>query len=260
MDKNLVKKLERILDALVHARKLSNDEMEIVFDKELIAIRSLPHELIVDALRFVVHGSKKRKDVVVYLIGELIDAPGALEYFDELFSSSDIDGRQYLVQIIGAKKLKIFTGAINKILTSKENELLLRSAIHAAGEIKDPSSLPLLLNITHLNNPMLRSVLVWSLKNYASEVCVEYFKSVFDDGNSNKQDKIVAAWGLVSIGKKEYLKYIVDMLHDEDVKTPNSFTPGASFRAAQAIAYIQGWEFQWNKKSVEEIKKRYMDR
>jgi hypothetical protein len=66
----------------------------------------------------------------------------------------------------------------------------------------------------------------------------------------------VAAWGLGKLGDRNAYEYLTEMLDDPQVKTENTFEPGESIRAAQAIADINGWDFEWHKNAVALIKHR----
>jgi hypothetical protein len=44
------------------------------------------------------------------------------------------------------------------------------------------------------------------------------------------------------------------MLDDPEILTANSYDPGESMRAAQAIADINGWDFEWDRDFVDGIK------
>jgi hypothetical protein len=84
----------------------------------------------------------------------------------------------------------------------------------------------------------------------------EYLLLVYDNVMTKTIHKVMAAWGLAKLGEKEPYDYLVKMLIDPEIKTKTSFDPGHSIKAAQAIADINCWDFEWGKNSVGLIKSR----
>jgi hypothetical protein len=61
----------------------------------------------------------------------------------------------------------------------------------------------------------------------------------------DNQDRAWIAWKLAAHGDREAHAMLVDLLDDPDVVTRFSSRPGASMRAAQALADIHGVPFRW---------------
>jgi hypothetical protein len=58
------------------------------------------------------------------------------------------------------------------------------------------------------------------------------------------------------LGEPVALAYLKEMLDDADIDTPRSHTPGQSIRAAQAVADVLGFPFEWGKQDVAKVKAR----
>jgi HEAT repeat protein len=70
-----------------------------------------------------------------------------------------------------------------------------------------------------------------------------------------------ALWGLAGLKYETPLGALVHLLDDPDTRTPNSFQPGQSWRAAQALSDILGWPYKWgDKPSFEALKSHCRER
>lgn len=73
--------------------------------------------------------------------------------------------------------------------------------------------------------------------------------------------RVFALWGLAALKYETPLGALVHLLDDPDVRTPHSFEPGQSWRAAQALADILGWPYKWgDKQAFEALKSRCRER
>ena len=92
--------------------------------------------------------------------------------------------------------------------------------------------------------------------NFARSEFQDYLAQVFYNETAEPASKVMAAWGLAKLRQTQVYEYLVEMLDDPDISTPTSYTPGHSIRAAQAIADINGWDFEWDKSFVALIKSK----
>jgi HEAT repeat protein len=71
------------------------------------------------------------------------------------------------------------------------------------------------------------------------------------------QTRTFALWGLAGLKYETPLGALVHLLDDPDIRTPNSFQPGQSWRAAQALSDILGWPYKWGDKGAFEALKSH---
>jgi hypothetical protein len=62
------------------------------------------------------------------------------------------------------------------------------------------------------------------------------------------QTRTFALWGLAALKYETPLGALIHLLDDPDIRTPNSFQPGQSWRAAQALSDILGRPYKWGDK------------
>jgi hypothetical protein len=250
-DKNIVAKLRELLDRLADSRKLSNDEQEQIHDAVIAETRSLPCDCFLDSLDGAVGKSKSRRRESVYLLSEFTQLPEVIARLGEEFKNPDVSWRHWLVQIVGHRNLKQLASQLPPIIENDPDMLCRKAAIWSAGRLKADCCLPSLMKLAENPPDELRSAITWSLKDLAPTNAKEYFERIFLDASAEKQERIVAAWGLAKLGDKSSLGFLVEMMFDPDKRTPRSCTPGQSLRAAQAVCDIKGWQFQWNKTFVQ---------
>ena len=175
--------------------------------------------------------------------------------FQNLLETSDANGRSAIIQTIGLRKLSNLVSLLNYYFPSEQDDFCRTNLLSALGKLADPSSLPIFEYLIELNNPRDEWSLLAAAVIFNHPIFVTYTKKIFEVSPS-KSHKVMAAWSLAKSGDDEAYKYLVGMLDDPDIGNPNSYEPGESIRAAQAIADINGWEFQWSKSFVELVKQR----
>jgi len=146
--------------------------------------------------------------------------------------------------------MRQFAPLLNDIIERDPEPFCREIAIHAAGSLRQKENLPTLFRLADRNEYDLNWRLAAALMRYATEDCRPYLRRWFEDAAQEKSTRVFAAWGLGKLGDQNALDYLVAMLHDPDIYTPNSFEPGESIRAAQATCDIHGWPFEWNKAYV----------
>jgi hypothetical protein len=251
-----VRQLKKILDALVKAEKADNNTREVIHDNELSKLPSLIDENILNAVKDAIGDNPKRRNVSVFVFAELYNVEGIEQVFSELLSSSDPHDKIIILQIIGHRQLKKFVPLLNNLFFKETNVNCKEQLITTLGTLADQTSFPIFLSLIQTADRVNYWRLVWALRNFGRPEGKPFLERVFKDKKTDTSDKVVAAWGLVKTGERKYYDYLVKMLDDPDIKTPNSYSPGQSLRAAQAICDIHNWDFIWSSDYVPVVKDR----
>jgi hypothetical protein len=251
-----VKTFNTLLNRIQASHNLSNDEKEMVFDEITEHVKTLPRERILEALDEAIGNNNQRKQDALFILIDLTDIPEAVERIGEYLRKKDIDEHPILLQTVGHHQLIQFAPFLNEFIISAEDEFTQYCAIHAAGQLKQEVNLPVLLQLTQNCPKDLRFQLTWALKEYGRKEGKDFLMHIFLDNNTQKEEKVIAAWGLVKIGVTDKFEYLVKMLEDLDVYHEQGYTLGVSIRAAQAICDIKGWKFKWHKDSVNTTKEK----
>jgi HEAT repeat protein len=251
-----VKILRRILNQLVKIENKDNDTKEIVSDKELAKIKDIPREGILEALSEAIGNDKKRTKASVFIYSELTDIPEIEEVFEHLLLDSDAEARSIIIQSIRSIKNTNLVPFLNDHFYKETDEFCKDALLYTLTVIGAESSFKIFKELSdRKDNKYAFRVLLAFIKYQKSE-SKPYLLRIYNDKNLDKILRIHAAWGLAKLGEKDYIDYLIKMLEDPIIKTPKSYDPGQSIRAAQAISDILGWEFEWHKDSVEKVKER----
>ena len=255
-----IKIIRDVIDALARVENGSNDEKEVVYDRELAKIARMDRTNVLEIANRAVGKDKKRRRYSPYIFSELHDVPGIEEVFKELLATSDDNGRSDIIQTLGLRDLKNLVPTLNSHF-AKESDDFCRSCLLATlGKIADPSSLAIFEHLIQQRNPRDEWRLLVAAKNYDHHVFEPFVKKVFASSTSKKSHKIMAAWTLAKSGDQLARNYLVKMLDDPAIRSESdgviTFDPGESIRAAQAIADINGWAFEWDASYVDIVKAR----
>jgi HEAT repeat protein len=212
--------------------------------------RALPRDGLLEALDNAVGSSKKRREEAVYVLSELTDIPEAVARIGQSLNDPNPHWRSWLIQTVANRGMRQFAPLLNDVIEHDPDPFCRDMAIHAAGSLRQKENLPTLFRLADQNEKELIWGLAVALKSYATEECRPYLQRWFEDTAQEKSTRVVAAWGLGKLGDQKAIEYVIAMLHDPDIHTPNSFEPGVSIRAAQAVCDINGWPFEWNKAYV----------
>lgn len=210
----------------------------------------MPREGVLEALDKAIGSSKKRRQEAVYLLSELTGVPEVIERIGQWLNDPDPQWRSWLIQMVENAGLKQFAPSLNAIIEHDPDEFCRAAAIHAAGALRADDNLPALLRLAEGGEYDQIWRLAWALKGYATEECRPYLNRWFAGSGSDKQTRVIAAWGLGKLGDKQAMRYLIEMLDDPDRKGENFFAPGESLRAAQALSDIHDWPFEWDKSYV----------
>ncbi len=253
----LVSTIRELLDRLVRSERRSNDEREVIKHEVADAVAALPRDGIIKALDRAVGSSKRRRKVSVYLLTQLTDVDEAINRIGQSLHDPDPEWRNLVVQIVGLKRLVQFADPLNELILSDPDRFIRMVAIHAAGSLKSEKNLQALLTMAKENPADLRHFILWALKEFAEESCRPFLVATFHNAASEKEHRVIAAWGLAKLGDRTAIEYLVQMLDDPDIHHNRGFAPGVSLRAAQALCDVHGWPFEWHKDWVEKTRERW---
>ena len=251
-----ISQIRSVLDALARVEKSDNDTKEKVYDRELAKIRALEREKIVDIMKRAVGSDKRRQKYSPSVFAELYDVPGIDTVFRKLLLAADSDGRAEIIQTIGLRKMRGLVGVLNDHFVRESDDFCRFCLLNTLSKLADESSLPIFEYLMRRADPRDEWRLIWAGAQYGRPEFHDYLLSVFQKKENDKSHRVVAAWGLAKLGEEAAYRYLIDMLDDPDVKTATTFAPGESMRAAQAIADVNGWLFEWDKDFVEVIRQR----
>lgn len=251
-----VKQIRQILDALARADRNDNDTKEIIYDRELQKIREMDRDGIIDIVKEAVGDNGTRKRFASFVFSELFDVAGIEEVFSDLLASADETARSNIIQTIGLREMRNLVGVLNRHFYRETDDFCKGNILSALGRIADASSLPIFVELMQNNAREHEWYILVASTNFASPEFKNYLFSIFEDREAKMSHKVMAAWGLAKLGQKHAYDYLVLMLDDPEVGTANSYDPGHSIRAAQAIGNINGWDFRWDRVSVAIIKSR----
>lgn len=168
-----------------------------------------------------------------------------------MLASADNVGRSDIIQTIGLRKFRNLVQVLNHHFYVETDDFCKENT---SGNIADESSLPIFIELMQKRESKHEWPVLCASHKFVRPEFRDYLADVFDNIATKTSHKIMSAWGLAKLGERRAYEYLVSMLDDPEIITANSYDPGHSIRAAQAIADINGWEFEWDRDSVAAIK------
>jgi len=259
VDARLVETVRGLLDQLLKAERLPGDGYRAVYDEVAAAVAALPREGLVAAIDKAVGAGKRRKRVSVTVLAMLADVDEVARRIEAGLHDPDPEWRSWVVQTVDIRRLVRFAESLNELIRNDPVLHVRAAAITAAGSLKSEANLPTLLAVSRDHPPELRRCLLWALKDFGREECRPFLEAAFRDAAVEKEDRVVAAWGLGKLGDRAAVRFLGDMLDDPDIRDAGGYTPGVSLRAAQALCDVHGWPFEWDTDWVETTRRRWRD-
>jgi hypothetical protein len=257
-DAELCDRFRAMLDRMVECRQYPNEFREEAHDEAVAEIATFPREpRLLAALDRAVGRSKRRRAEAVYLLAALTDIPGAVERVGKLLREGDAEARSWLIQVIGHRGLTSLAPVLNDIMLRDPNEHCREFAIRAAGDLRADVNLPTLLALADDPGPLseysrIPGNILWALKDYARPECRPHLQRAFDRP-TDLEDPTIAAWGLCKLGTHlTALGYLAGLTGDWQ----GGYYTGLALRAAQALADIHGWPFEWGQEGVKDVRAR----
>lgn len=265
----------RVLGALAGRERLSNEELEAVFERVDVELRALPKgSWVWGALDRVVGRSVKRKRDAIFVLVTLASTPGGDARLARYVNDKSAAVRLEAIAAIHRQRWAQLAPALAERL-GVETDAACRSAlIVACGDLRAPATLEALLAVAARDMKRLKKAsedrhrILFHLRRHASERARAYFQAVFDalrseakppfDGAAEQQ--VLAAWGLLALGAApEAHTFLVGMLDDTRIVhvregKVSAVEPGLSERAAQALADIHHLPFRWGKGDAPKVR------
>jgi len=210
------------------------------------------------ALDRAIGRSVQRKRAAAELLANLVDLPEVVERFESWLQDADLAWRAEVIALVGRRGLARFAPLLNDALEGNADDHCRAYAITAAGELRSEANLPALLRLAGdpAFDPLFRRML-WALRDYAHPLCRPALERFFRPDRP-KEVRVFAAWGLGKLGDQDAIRYLSEILDDPEVRTPTSFYPGQSRRAAQALCDVLGWPFDWSRDAVARTRRRWL--
>lgn len=241
---NIRRLLEKTADAYDDA--LENDDKERADGDLAEEIRHWVADDIFDAIEEAAGSNERLRRHIPVLVSSLADAPGAADYAVKLLDTEGPPEKDFLLQVIGDHGWSHAADKLNDII-SRDPDLRCRlQAIRAAGRLRSPVNLPILLKLKPEEIDNCRIYLIDALREYGQEACRPRLTELFDDPATRRSDRLLAAWGLAKLGDVRALAFLEEMV----------FITAESFRAAQALCDVNGWSFRWDAGVVKDIQNR----
>ena len=195
-----------LLDALVEAEKLDQDEREEEVDRLLALARALPRAGIVEAVTRAAAGSMRRRRAGLDVLCQHADAPEVQATFVEWLRVPDATARFALIQTIGLRRLAGLAAELGRVIEGDPDELCRDMALWAAGQLRAPECLPVVLRLAAATrhqrpgtarlgatNPDWRLLQV--LTAYGAPEGRPFLEVAFSDVVRKPGDRVQAAWG-----------------------------------------------------------------
>ncbi|WAS95689.1 HEAT repeat domain-containing protein [Nannocystis punicea] len=220
-------------------------------DRLLAAVAELGSDGLA-VLRRAARGSKaraRRRVDVLLALGDAAPAGPADQEVRELLGARDDETRSWLVQ--GMKRRPRFIPDLRAIARDRDDAAW-AWAVEALGELGDRGSAEVLM--AHTAGQQTPFVLLDALRKLKDPIAALVFEPNLS--HPEARTRVFALWGLAALGHETPIAGLVAMLEDPEVRTANSYEPGESRRAAQALCDVLGWPFEWAPEAVEATRAR----
>jgi hypothetical protein len=189
------------------------------------------------------HPSKKREQALANLLIRRGDdgCPVSDKAVLAIMADKSHIARSSMIQQAGDKASRIrFAPALREIVRHRDDKEW-TFAVISLGRLKDRDAVDVLMEHTRGQDTPF-PVLVTLVHLRCPEGALAFEPNITHP-DPNKRS--FALWGLAALKYETPLGALVHLLDDPDIRTPNSFEPGQSMRATQALADILGLPFKW---------------
>jgi len=263
-----------VLALLAKRSRLSNDELEDLFERVDDDLRTLPPEpWVFDVLDRVVGKSAAKKRDAIFVLVTLAAAEGAQERILRYLEDPSPAIRQEVVTAIHRQRWVHLAPVLAKRLRVEKDPSCRNALVVACGDLRVPATTDALLAIAKRDLRTKsddRHRLLFHLRRHRDPRARPYFQAVFDEPlpdppvpfDGAKETKVLAAWALCTLGDApDAHAFLVAMLDDTKIfhvreGQLTGVEPGVSERAAQALADVHGWPFRWGRGDAKSIRRR----
>lgn len=238
-----VTRLRGLLDDVHKAAGL--EKVRSAINNAKTALEGLPAESQLPLLQKATGAGIRRWRAAASVMGRCSQSPQVDEWIIAALGNPDGERREWIVQVIGAERLRRFAPEIDRIIRDEDSSVR-DFAIIAAGELGADSNCDTLVSYAKaLGDREIPMNLLQALAKFASDQTTPFLRRVFEAGADDRH-RVYAAWGLGRQGDRKAVEYLASMLVDPDRAGPSFFDPGESRRAAQALCDIFDWPFEWD--------------
>lgn len=188
-------------------------------------------------------GSRKRQGSLADLLIRRGDAgcPVSDKAVAAIITDPSHIERSSMIQQTGDKAERIRFAPMLREIVKNRSDPDWGFAVMSLGRLKDRGAVDVLMDHT-CGQETPRGVLIALVHIGCPEGALAFEPNI---AHPDPETRIFALWGLAALKYETPLGALVALLDDPDIRTANSFRPGQSQRAAQALATIFGWPFEW---------------
>jgi hypothetical protein len=268
------KTLRGVLGSLAGRQRLSNDDLEALFERVDAELRTLPAQpWIFDVLERVVGKNAQRKRDAIFVLVTLAAVKGGEERLLRHVNDSNTDARREVITAIHQQRWTHLAPLLAERLGVETDPSCRNLLLAACGDLRVPATLDALLALAQrdlVKQSPERHRILFNLRKHADERARAYFEAIFEaplpeppppfDGS--KELKVLAAWGLLKLGAASKAHaFLVTMLDDVRIVhvregKVTGVEPGLSERAGQALADVHALPFRWGKGDVPKVRAR----
>jgi HEAT repeat protein len=210
-------------------------------------------------LKRAARGSEKREHALLGLLMERGDE--GCEISDQFVRGVIADkrhvARSAAIQIVAFNPRRLRFAATLREIAKDASDPDWASAVSSLGQLKDLDALDVLM--AHTRGQATPFVVIAALVRLKCPEAVLVFEPNLT--HPEARTRTYALWGLAALKYEVAIGALVHLLDDPDIQTPGGFEPGQSQRAAQALAEIHGWPFEWgDRSSFEAVRQRCRER
>jgi HEAT repeat protein/GGDEF domain-containing protein len=137
---------------------------------------------------------------------------------EELASSSclPLPVRRSLIEALGETGEHLYFTLLKGLLDDSRSEMIRKSALYALGRLKDPASVPVLIDFLSDPNPHLRTRAVEALGEIGKNEAYEPIRKMVSDENRFVRQKVMESLG--KLANRDSLPVLEESLEDSDEK------------------------------------------
>lgn len=208
-----------------------------------------------ELLRRAAKGSQKRLDG---LIGALLDRGDtgcdiSDCFINDILGNPSHEARASTIQRLAFHPSRVrFSNALRRIASDRSDRDW-SWAVGTLGALRDRGAIDVLMDhTTGLSTPF---VLLQALVGLRCPEAALVFEPNLH--HPDPRNRTFALWGLAALEYDVAIGALVQLLDHPDRREQGLFEPGQSWRAAQALADVMGWKYEWgDAQSFAALKKR----
>jgi hypothetical protein len=241
------------LDRLVRGKKPSAPHASEGAHQEASALVAgvAQHPDVFGALDRAIAAKPKRATMMVFVLCDLLEVDGALERIERDLEFLEPDARRQIATALGNKHDARFLPLLD-VLATKDRD----SSVQAQAYQSISQQTPELIGQSAAFRALLPEpptprawIALWGLRKGGFPQARPFLQRNFGDETQKPETRVVAAWGLASLGDGAALAYLGKQLEQDG---------SIAMRAAQAICDLKKWPFTWGgEQQLPEVRERW---